>query len=341
MKKVVFVCDKCGKIIQRDPISIVPVILKEDGNMPAQSQPNKYSKLSEMQFCSECADKFVEFLTGDAMKEADAVNQNVDTENSESVASHFPGLDALMEKYSEKLYDCEPAMPVSKQDEKRKAELISRLSECVVEMEEEEIVEVARTYIEEGFSAFDGIYEGLLDGMNKASDLFDAEEYFVTDILLCSDAMYAGLDVLRPYLPITSINEKGYKVVIGVIEGDTHDIGKNLVKIMLETAGFEVIDLGRDVPLDDFVDKAMETGASIICMSTLMTTTMGGMKTVIDKLVEKGVRDRFKIMIGGSPISKKYADEIGADGYTANAVEAVKLAKKFVGMKETDVVLGM
>lgn len=341
MKKVVFVCDKCGKIIQRDPISIVPVVLKEDGNIPAQSQPNKYSKLSEMQFCSECADKFVEFLTGDAMKEADAVNQNVDTENSESVASHFPGLDALMEKYSEKLYDCGPATPVSKRDEKRKAELISRLSECVVEMEEEEIVEVARTYIEEGFSAFDGIYEGLLDGMNKASDLFDAEEYFVTDILLCSDAMYAGLDVLRPYLPITSINEKGYKVVIGVIEGDTHDIGKNLVKIMLETAGFEVIDLGRDVPLDDLVDKAMETGASIICMSTLMTTTMGGMKTVIDKLVEKGVRDRFKIMIGGSPISKKYADEIGADGYTANAVEAVKLAKKFVGMKETDVVLGM
>ncbi len=348
MKKVVFVCDKCGKIIQRDPISIVPVILKEDGNMPSQSQPNKYSKLSEMQFCSECADKFVEFLTGDAVKEADSVSQNIDTGNHESVASHFPGLDALMEKYAEKINGCsvrnkaeEPALPVSGKDEKRKAELISRLSECVVEMEEEEIAEVARTYIEEGFSAFDGIYEGLLDGMNKASALFDAEEYFVTDILLCSDAMYAGLDVLRPYLPITSINEKGYKVVIGVVEGDTHDIGKNLVKIMLETAGFEVIDLGRDVPLDHFVDKAMETGASIICMSTLMTTTMGGMKTVIDKLVEKGVRDRFKIMIGGSPISKKYADEIGADGYTANAVEAVKLAKKFVGMKETDVVLGM
>lgn len=215
---------------------------------------------------------------------------------------------------------------------KSKEELLAKLSECVVEMEEEEIVEVAKEYIDEGYPAFDGIMDGLVDGMNKASDLYDAEEYFVTDVLLCSDAMYAGLDVLRPHLPADDTGVEKPKVVIGVVEGDTHDIGKNLVKIMLDTAGFEMYDLGRDVPLDNFVDKAVEVGASIICMSTLMTTTMIGMKTVIDKLKERGIRDQFKIMVGGSPISQKYADEIGADGYSVNAVEAVKLAKRLMGI---------
>ncbi len=211
-----------------------------------------------------------------------------------------------------------------------KEELLSRLSDCVLEMEDEEVVEVANEYIESGYEAFDGIMNGLVDGMNKASDLFDEEEYFVTDVLLCSDAMYAGLDVLKPHLPLSENAQEKPRVVIGVVEGDTHDIGKNLVKIMLDTAGFEMYDLGRDVPLDSFVDKAIEVNASLICMSTLMTTTMGGMKLVIDKLSEKGLRDRFKVMVGGSPISKKYTDEIGADGYSVNAVEAVKVAKRLV-----------
>ena len=213
-----------------------------------------------------------------------------------------------------------------------KEELLEALSECVVEMEDEEVVDVANEYLEAGYPAFDGIMDGLVDGMNKASDLYDAEEYFVTDVLLCSDAMYAGLDVLRPHLPADDTGVEKPKVVIGVVEGDTHDIGKNLVKIMLDTAGFEMYDLGRDVPLDNFVDKAVEVGASIICMSTLMTTTMIGMKTVIDKLKERGIRDQFKIKVGGSPISQKYADEIGADGYSVNAVEAVKLAKRLMGI---------
>lgn len=213
-----------------------------------------------------------------------------------------------------------------------KKELLEQLSECVVEMEDEDVVDVAQEYLDAGYPAFDGIMDGLVDGMNKASDLYDEEEYFVTDVLLCSDAMYAGLDVLRPHLPEEDGSEIKHKVVIGVVEGDTHDIGKNLVKIMMDTAGFEMYDLGRDVPLDNFVDKAVEVGASIICMSTLMTTTMGGMRTVIEKLNERGIRDQFKVMIGGSPISQKYCDEIGADAYTVNAVEAVKAAKELVGI---------
>ena len=199
-------------------------------------------------------------------------------------------------------------------------------------MEDEEVVDVANEYVESGYPALDGIMEGLVDGMNKASDLYDEEEYFVTDLLLCSDAMYSGIDILKPHLPVEENKGEKPKIVIGVVEGDTHDIGKNLVKIMLDTAGFEMYDLGRDVPLDNFVDKAIEVGASLICMSTLMTTTMDGMRIVIEKLKEKGIRNNVKVMVGGSPISQKYANEIGADGYSANAVGAVKLAKRLAGI---------
>ena len=212
-----------------------------------------------------------------------------------------------------------------------KEELLKSLSDGVLDMEEEDVAEAAREYLESGYPALDGIMEGLIDGMNRAGQLFEEEEYFVTDILLCSDAMYAGLDVLKPHLPTESEDNKK-KVVIGVVEGDTHDIGKNLVKIMLETAGFEMIDLGRDVPLQKFVDSAKEEGAELVCMSTLMTTTMAGMETVIHLLEEAGIRDQVKVMIGGGPISQKFADKIGADGYSQNAVEAVNLAKRLLNI---------
>ncbi len=213
-----------------------------------------------------------------------------------------------------------------------KEELLKRLSDGVVDMEEEDVINACNEYVEAGHRAFDGIMEGLVDGMNRASQLYDDEEYFVTDILLCSDAMYEGLAILRPHLSSEEVGAEKPKGVIGVVEGDTHDIGKNLVKIMLETAGFEMFDLGRDVPLQSFVDKAKEVKASLICLSTLMTTTMGGMKTVIELLKEAGIREEVKVIIGGGPISKKFADIIGADGYSANAVEAVKLAKNLLNI---------
>ena len=200
--------------------------------------------------------------------------------------------------------------------------LLKRLSDGVVDMEEDDVAETAQEYLDAGYPAFDGIMEGLVDGMNRAGQLYEEEEYFVTDVLLCSDAMYAGLEILRPYLP-EEAGETKHKGVIGVVEGDTHDIGKNLVKIMLETAGFDMIDLGRDVPLRKFVDTAREEGAEFICMSTLMTTTMGGMQDVIRILEEEGMRQQMKVMIGGGPVSQKYADKIWADGYSQNAVEAV------------------
>ena len=215
-----------------------------------------------------------------------------------------------------------------------KEELLEKLAEDVVEMEDEDVVVTAKEYLDTGYPAMEGLMNGLVKGMSKAGELFDAEEYFVTDVLLCSDAMYAGVDVFKPYLPKEGSGRKVPKAVIGVVEGDTHDIGKNLVKILMDTNGFEMFDLGRDVPLERFVDKAEEVGADIIAMSTLMTTTMGGMRRVIEILKERGIRDKYTVMVGGSPISQKFADEIGADIYTANAVEAAEAAKRAVCLGE-------
>lgn len=212
-----------------------------------------------------------------------------------------------------------------------KEELLQLMSDSVLEMEEEDTQELCQEYVEAGYPALEGIMSGLVDGMNRASALYDEQEYFVTDLLLCSDAMYVGLDVLRPHLPEES-GEAANSIVIGVVEGDTHDIGKNLVKILLETAGFNMIDLGRDVPLQSFIDAAKEHNAHMVCLSTLMTTTMGGMETIVNMLVEEGIRDQVKVLIGGGPISQSYCNKIGADGYADNAVGAVKLAKSLLGV---------
>ena len=212
-----------------------------------------------------------------------------------------------------------------------KNEYLKILSDYVFEYEDEKIAEVAQNYLNDGYPPLDAIMDGLVDGMKRAGEMFQQEEYFVTDILLCSDAMENALAVLRPHL-LQSENQLNRKVVLGVIEGDTHDIGKNLVKTMLQTEGFEVIDLGRDVPVDDFVDTAVKEEADIIGMSTLMTTTMSNMQRVLKKLEEQNVRDKFKVMVGGGPISQSFADKIHADGYSSDAVEAVKLAKKLLGV---------
>lgn len=213
-----------------------------------------------------------------------------------------------------------------------KEELLKALSDCVVDMEDEEVAGVAEEYIAAGYPAIEGILDGLVDGMNKAAKLYEEEEYYIPELLICSDAMYNGLEVLKPHLPQTANDEKS-KVVIGVVEGDTHDIGKNLVRIMLEAAGFEMYDLGRDVKLESFVEKAKEVGADVVAMSTLMSTTMPGMGKVVEMLKEAGIRDQVKVIIGGAPLSWAYAKKIEADGYSDNAVEAVRLVKDLLAGK--------
>ena len=210
-----------------------------------------------------------------------------------------------------------------------KEEFLAELSRCVVEMEDDNISAVAEDYAAHGYAPLDGILDGLVDGMNKAADLYEREEYFIPELLICSNAMYNGLDVLRPLLPQEEKNSKS-KIVIGVVKGDTHDIGKNLVKIMLESAGYEMIDLGRDVAVDDFISTAKEQGAEVIALSTLMSTSMVNMEKVIQGLEAAGIRDQVKVIVGGAPISPAFAEKIGADGYSANAVEAVKLVDRLL-----------
>ncbi len=208
-----------------------------------------------------------------------------------------------------------------------KEELFQQLSDAVVDMEEQAAVDTSKKVIESGYNAFEAIDQGLADGMKRAGDLFEEEEYFVPELLMCAEAMNAGIGVLSPYIEKDTQTE-AKRVVLGVVQGDTHDIGKNLVKLMLETGGFEIFDLGRDIPPKAFVAKAREIKADIIAISTLMTTTMGGMAEVIELLKEENVRDQFKVAIGGGPVSQKFADKIGADGYSVNASEAVRLFRQ-------------
>ena len=210
-----------------------------------------------------------------------------------------------------------------------KEELLQSLSDSVVDMDEEGTVEVAKRFVENNFDAYEGIDKGLAHGMRRVGQLYDEEEYYIPELLICSDAMYAGLDILRPHLESKDEGRK-LKVVIGVVEGDTHDIGKNLVKIMMETEGFYVEDLGRDVPAIKFIEKAKEIHADIICLSTLMTTTMCCMEEVIKLLEKENLRDKIKVMIGGGPVSNSFAQRIGADAYTTDASKAAKMAKELV-----------
>jgi dimethylamine corrinoid protein len=212
---------------------------------------------------------------------------------------------------------------------RERGDLFKDLMDGVFLMDEELAVKAAKEVVEAGYDAYDAINLGLVAGMNKAGVLYEKEEYFVPELLICSDAMYAGLDILRPHIKADATAEK-HRAVIGVMEGDTHDIGKNLVKIMMDVAGFEMHDLGRNVRLADFVEKAKEVHAELICMSTLMTTTMDGMATVIEMLKEEGIRGSFQVMVGGGPISQGFAKKIGADGYADNATNAVDLARKLV-----------
>jgi corrinoid protein of di/trimethylamine methyltransferase len=211
-------------------------------------------------------------------------------------------------------------------------ELFKALSDAVVGMEEDRARELSIEAVDRGIDAYTAIERGLVDGMGRAGDLFESEEYFIPELLLCSDAMYAGLDILRPHLKVEDANQRRFKVVIGVVEGDTHDIGKNLVRIMLEASGFDVIDLGRDIPAQRFVDTAVSENADVIALSTLMTTTMDSMAEVVEKLTASNLRERFKVILGGGPISPAFAKRIHADGYANSAPNAVKLVKQLAGV---------
>jgi 5-methyltetrahydrofolate--homocysteine methyltransferase len=173
------------------------------------------------------------------------------------------------------------------------------------------------------------VNEYMVPAMDEVGRRFECNEYFVPELLISARAMKAALELIRPLLVARGDKPVG-RVAIGTVKGDLHDIGKNLVASLLEGGGFEVIDLGVNVPPEKFIATISERQANIIAMSALLTTTMPAMKTTIDALKQAGLRDHVKVLIGGAPITQKYADEIGADGYSENAVGAVALAKKSV-----------
>jgi len=205
-------------------------------------------------------------------------------------------------------------------DEKRQ-EILDKLRNAVIQYDEDAAKEGAQEALDNGLEGNDAIFNGLVSGMEEVGRLFESQEYFVPELLMCADALYAGLDILKPHVKKMDLGVRG-SVVIGTVEGDVRDIGKNIVKMMFDVAGFTVYDLGRDVPLDKFVEEQIKTDSDLVCLSAMMTTTMVGMKKVIDNL--KAKNPNIKIMIGGAPVSQDIADKWGADGYAKDANNALK-----------------
>ena len=208
-----------------------------------------------------------------------------------------------------------------------KEELLEQLKEGVIDFEEEQVQEAAKQAVEENYPALEMIMDGLAAGMEVVGDLYDKNEYFVPEVLMCAEALYSGLDILRPHVPKQDSKET-YQVVIGTIQGDVHDIGKNIVKMMFDVAGWTVHDLGKDVPLEDFVEKQINTNSEVVALSAMMTTTMLGMQKVIDMIKERN--PNCQILLGGAPVSQEVASSFGADGYAESASNAITEAIKMV-----------
>jgi 5-methyltetrahydrofolate--homocysteine methyltransferase len=207
--------------------------------------------------------------------------------------------------------------------------ILEQIAENLEKGESEKVSELTEQAIGEKLSAKDILDNGLIAGMSVVGKKFENREMFLPEVLLSAKAMYAGMDLLRPLFIKEGIQSSG-KVVVGTVRGDVHDIGKNLVGIMLRGAGYEVVDLGKDVAPEDFVEAAKKEGAKAIGMSALLTTTMPVMKEVIELLGKENLRDSVKIIIGGAPVSQDYADHIGADAYGYDAANAVLCAKRLV-----------
>lgn len=207
------------------------------------------------------------------------------------------------------------------------SEIFSEISTFLQQGRAPKVRELVMQALENGLQPQEILENGLLSGMSIVGEKFKRNEVFVPEVLIAARAMNAGIDLLRPYLISAGVSTKG-TVVIGTVKGDQHDIGKNIVKMMLEGKGIEVIDLGVDVAAETFVEKAQECNADAICCSALLTTTMGEMKNVVKKAEESGIRDRVKIMIGGAPVTQNFCDSIGADYYTSDAATASDVALK-------------
>jgi len=208
--------------------------------------------------------------------------------------------------------------------------IFEELADEVQKGNSESVEELTKRALSQGISAEDILNNGLVAGMNIVSKKFKNNEIFIPEVLISAKSMYSGLGIIKPLLSELNVKSKG-KVVIGTVKGDLHDIGKNIVAMLLQGAGFDVVDLGADVPKEKFLEFVKNEGADILAMSALLTTTMIYMKETIETLKNAGLRENVKVIIGGAPVTESYAAQIDADGYAPDAASTVDLTKRLLG----------
>ena len=208
---------------------------------------------------------------------------------------------------------------------------IETIYQAVLEGDADEAASQVQAGLDAGITPSDILNQGCIAAMAEVGRLFEEGEMFVPEMLIAARAMQAGMAILKPHLAEGEITSAG-KVILGTVAGDLHDIGKNLVGMMMEGAGFEIVDLGTDVTADAFVEAVREHHADIVGMSALLTTTMPSMTATVEALTEAGLRDKIKVLIGGAPVTQAYADEIGADGFAPDASSATRVAKGLLGV---------
>jgi len=212
-------------------------------------------------------------------------------------------------------------------------DILRQIAETLQDGESSKVADLVQKALDDGLGWDVILDKGLFAGMEVVGELFKEEELYIPEVIMAAKAMDAGIKVLGPLMASTGGGEKTVKVILGTVKGDIHDLGKNLVGIMLRGVGFEVIDIGVDVSAEKFVDAAISAKAQLVGMSALLTTTMPYMRTVIEALQEAGLEGQIKTIIGGACVTQQYADEIGADGYSENAGSAVNKAKELLGLK--------
>jgi len=210
------------------------------------------------------------------------------------------------------------------------ADMLQEIASKLYGGEDKEVAALVQQALDEGMAPDEVLQGGLIAGMDEVGKDFKAGDLFVPEVLIAARAMHAGMDVLRPLLTESEMPTAG-RYVIGTVKGDLHDIGKNLVKMMLEGAGFQTVDLGTDVSAEDFIAAVREHQPRLMGMSALLTTTMVQMKAIVEALEEAGLRDSVKVMIGGAPVTAAFAEEIGADAYAPDAATAVDVARSLAG----------
>ena len=212
-------------------------------------------------------------------------------------------------------------------------ELYKAMRQSILDGDTDQAAALAQQALEQGLDPLDAINRGFVPGVNYVGEQFGCGEMFLPDLVLAGEAMKAAVSVLEPEMQKRGSQRQMLgKVVLGTVKGDIHEIGKTLVATMLAASGFEVYDLGVDVPYEKFADKAREVGADIVGVSALLTTTMTGQKTVIEALDDLGLRPKVKVMVGGAPVTRSWAQEIGAEGYSEDAIGAVAEAKRLMGV---------